>query len=129
MPEPVDTSQSTDRAPRKLAALVETWLILDFFGDARRTGEPSSSLTSTIFTQSFLALVFAALTHLSGQQDLLGLVSLLQHADGFVLRLYLDLPLTRHAVQLFLRRGVLRHVAQYVVGIDVPELLCNKRSR
>jgi hypothetical protein len=47
---------------RKLAALVETWLVLDFFGDARRSGEPSSSLTSTIFTQSFLALVFAALT-------------------------------------------------------------------
>ncbi len=61
-PEAVETSRRDDRAPRKLAALVETWLILDFFGDARRTGEPSSSLTSTIFTQSFLALVFAALT-------------------------------------------------------------------
>ena len=53
---------STGGARRKVGALIEAWLILDFFGDARRTGEPSSSLTSTIFTQSFLALVFAALT-------------------------------------------------------------------
>ncbi|MDA0373091.1 MAG: hypothetical protein O2865_04860 [Planctomycetota bacterium] len=53
---------STGGARRKVGALIEAWLILDFFGDARRSGEPSSSLTSTIFTQSFLALVFAALT-------------------------------------------------------------------
>ncbi|HEX5051480.1 MAG TPA: hypothetical protein VFZ65_06880 [Planctomycetota bacterium] len=48
---------------RKIRALVRTWLLLDFFGDARRTGGATSSLTTTIFTQSFLALVFAALLY------------------------------------------------------------------
>lgn len=46
---------------RKLRALVSTWLVLDFFGDARRSGGSGSTLTTTIFTQSFLALVFAAI--------------------------------------------------------------------
>ncbi len=41
-------------------ALVHTWLILDFFGESRRTGQPSSTLTTTIFGQAFLALVIAA---------------------------------------------------------------------
>jgi hypothetical protein len=43
-----------------IRALVHAWLILDFFADNRRSGQPSSSLTSTIFGQAFLALVFAA---------------------------------------------------------------------
>ncbi len=41
--------------------LVHTWLLLDFFGDSRRRGQDSSSLTSAIFTQSFIALVAAGL--------------------------------------------------------------------
>jgi len=44
-------------------ALVEAWLVVDFFGDARRSGAATSTLTTTIFTQSFLALVFAALLY------------------------------------------------------------------
>ncbi len=48
----------------KATALVRTWLLIDFFGDARRAGRGhASSLTSTIFTQSFLAFVFAALLY------------------------------------------------------------------
>jgi hypothetical protein len=46
-----------------VAALISTWLCLDFFGDARRTGSAGSSLTTTIFAQSFLAFVFAALLY------------------------------------------------------------------
>ena len=42
-------------------ALVHSWLVLDFFADARRRGGDASTLTTTIFSQSFLALVFAAL--------------------------------------------------------------------
>ena len=48
---------------RTVRALVHAWLVLDFFGDARRTGGTGSSLTTTIFTQSFLAFVFAALMY------------------------------------------------------------------
>lgn len=44
-------------------SLIQTWLVLDFFGDARRRGGNSSTLTTTIFTQAFLALVFAALLY------------------------------------------------------------------
>ncbi|MCR9248188.1 MAG: hypothetical protein NXI31_24420 [bacterium] len=44
-------------------SLIHAWLVLDFFGDARRTGGNSSTLTTTIFTQAFLALVFAALLY------------------------------------------------------------------
>lgn len=46
---------------RKIHALIHAWLVLDFFGDARRSGGASSSLTTTIFVQSFLAFVFAFL--------------------------------------------------------------------
>ncbi len=48
---------------RALRALLGSWLVLDFFGESRRSGQRSggSSLTSTIFGQSFLALVLAAL--------------------------------------------------------------------
>ena len=42
-------------------ALVETWLVLDFFGDSRRSGQEGSSLTTTIFGQSFFALLFATI--------------------------------------------------------------------
>jgi hypothetical protein len=42
-------------------ALLEAWWLRDFFADSRRAGRGGSSLTTTIFTQSFLALVFAAL--------------------------------------------------------------------
>lgn len=45
----------------RVRALVHAWLILDFFSESRRSGQPSSSLTTTIFGQAFLALVFAAL--------------------------------------------------------------------
>lgn len=48
---------------RKVSALIHGWLVLDFFGDARRSGGGSSTLTTTIFTQAFLALVFAALLY------------------------------------------------------------------
>lgn len=42
-------------------SLVGAWLVLDFFGESRRSRSPGSTLTTTIFTQSFLALVLAAL--------------------------------------------------------------------
>ncbi|MBL9077535.1 MAG: hypothetical protein JNL08_08530 [Planctomycetes bacterium] len=48
---------------RRALALVHAWLVLDFFGDARRTGGGGSTLTTTIFTQSFLGFVFAALLY------------------------------------------------------------------
>lgn len=44
----------------RILTLVSSWLTIDFFGDSRRTGEPGSSLTSTIFTQAFIGLVFAS---------------------------------------------------------------------
>jgi hypothetical protein len=47
---------------RKALALCRAWLVVDFFGDSRRSGQPGSSLTSAIFTQAFIALVFAALS-------------------------------------------------------------------
>lgn len=48
----------------KPLALVRAWLVLDFFGDARRDGKGhASTLTTTIFAQSFLALAFAALLY------------------------------------------------------------------
>lgn len=42
-------------------SLVGAWLLLDFFGESRRSRSPGSTLTTTIFTQSFLALVLSAL--------------------------------------------------------------------
>lgn len=56
---PATTSLTFPAQP--VRAVVHAWLILDFFGDARRSGQPSSTLTTTIFGQAFLALVFAAL--------------------------------------------------------------------
>ncbi len=47
----------------KVQSLVHAWLVLDFFGDARRTGAAASTLTTTIFSQSFLCLVVAALLY------------------------------------------------------------------
>lgn len=44
---------------RRVLALVHAWLVLDFFGDSRKSGQPGSSLTTTIFTQAFIGLVFA----------------------------------------------------------------------
>lgn len=41
--------------------LVGAWLLLDFFGESRRSRSPGSTLTTTIFTQSFLALLLSAL--------------------------------------------------------------------
>lgn len=46
---------------KKIRALIHTWLLLDFFGDARRSGGAGSTLTTTIFVQSFLAFAFAFL--------------------------------------------------------------------
>jgi hypothetical protein len=47
----------------KIRALVASWLVLDFFGDSRKGsgGAGGSTLTTTIFSQSFLSLVLAAL--------------------------------------------------------------------
>ena len=47
----------------KIQSLVGAWLLLDFFGQARRTGATASTLTTTIFSQSFLALIVAALLY------------------------------------------------------------------
>jgi len=44
-----------------IRALVGTWLLLDFFGDARRSGGDASTLTTSIFSQSFLSLGISAL--------------------------------------------------------------------
>jgi len=46
----------------KVAALLRSWLVLDFFGESRRTGEPGSSLTTTIFAQSFIGFLFAVVS-------------------------------------------------------------------
>ncbi|MEE9128055.1 MAG: hypothetical protein V3U11_13040 [Planctomycetota bacterium] len=43
----------------RILALVHSWLVLDFFGDSRKSGQVGSSLTTTIFTQAFLGLCFA----------------------------------------------------------------------
>ncbi len=45
---------------RGITSLVHAWLVLDFFGHSRKTGESGSSLTTTIFAQSFIGLLFAA---------------------------------------------------------------------
>gem|GEM_PF-5384175 len=45
-------------------SLMRAWLLLDFFGDARRTGDGGgSSLTTTIMWQSLLAFAFAILLY------------------------------------------------------------------
>lgn len=46
-----------------LLALVRTWLVLDFFGESRRSGAPGSSLTTAVAGQGFLALAIAALLY------------------------------------------------------------------
>ena len=46
---------------RAVTALVHAWLVLDFFGDSRRTGHGGSTLTTAACTNSFLGLVLAAL--------------------------------------------------------------------
>ncbi len=46
-----------------IRALVGSWLLLDFFGDARRSGGTASTLTTTIFSQSFVSLGVAALLY------------------------------------------------------------------
>lgn len=52
------------RARVQIAALVRTWLLLDFFGDSRRAGDgQGSSLTTTIMWQSLLSFVFAMLLY------------------------------------------------------------------
>lgn len=48
-------------AVRRITALAHAWLMLDFFGESRRNGENSSTLTTTIFGQSTLGFIFAAL--------------------------------------------------------------------
>ena len=65
MPDARAEEQHRDAARHvgKVRTLVATWLLLDFFGDSRRSGGGGSTLTTTIFTQSFLALVFAALLY------------------------------------------------------------------
>jgi hypothetical protein len=49
---------------KPVLALVHGWLVLDFFGDARRAGKGhTSTLTTTIFAQSFGALALAAVLY------------------------------------------------------------------
>lgn len=55
---------STIRSRVQIAALIRTWLLLDFFGDSRRAGDgQGSSLTTTIMWQSLLSFVFAMLLY------------------------------------------------------------------
>lgn len=55
---------SAPRVSVQVAALIRAWLLLDFFGDARRSGEDTgSSLTTTIMWQSLLAFLFAMLLY------------------------------------------------------------------
>lgn len=55
---------SAPRASVQVRALIRAWLLLDFFGDARRAGEGNgSSLTTTIMWQSLLAFAFAVLLY------------------------------------------------------------------
>lgn len=52
------------RARVQVAALIRAWVLLDFFGDARRSGEGhGSSLTTTIMWQSLLAFGFSVLLY------------------------------------------------------------------
>ena len=52
------------RSRVQIAALIRTWLLLDFFGDSRRAGDgQGSSLTTTIMWQSLLSFVFAMLLY------------------------------------------------------------------
>lgn len=52
------------RSRIQIAALIRTWLLLDFFGDSRRAGDgQGSSLTTTIMWQSLLSFVFAMLLY------------------------------------------------------------------
>lgn len=60
-PSDVPATTSLTFPKQRVRALVHAWLILDFFTESRHSGQPSSSLTTTIFGQAFLALVFAAL--------------------------------------------------------------------
>lgn len=55
----------TAARPRvQIAALIRAWVLLDFFGDARRDGDGAgSSLTTTIMWQSLLAFGFAVLLY------------------------------------------------------------------
>lgn len=46
----------------QVLALMRAWLILDFFAESRRTGEVGSSLTTTIFAQSFIGFLFAVVS-------------------------------------------------------------------
>lgn len=50
-------------AVKRTATLVHAWLVLDFFGESRKSGGGGSTLTTTIFAQAFMALVFAALLY------------------------------------------------------------------
>ena len=50
-------------ATHPIRALLQAWLLLDFFEVARRRGGDASTLTTTIFSQSFLALIVAALLY------------------------------------------------------------------
>lgn len=48
---------------KRTATLVHAWLVLDFFAESRKSGGGGSSLTTTIFAQAFLGLVFASLLY------------------------------------------------------------------
>ena len=74
------------RATRQIRALLEAWLIRDFYGAARRTGSKgSATLTTTIFAQGFLSYLFASisyneatpLSYLAGTLSFVGALALL----------------------------------------------------
>ena len=52
------------RPKRQIRALLEAWLIRDFYGASRRAGSKgSATLTTTIFAQGFLSYLFAAISY------------------------------------------------------------------
>lgn len=54
---------TSPRTASPLRALVHAWLVLDFFGEARRHGGDASTLTTSIFSQSFLSLIVSSLLY------------------------------------------------------------------
>ncbi len=57
-------SQKPVRPLRQIRALIEAWLIRDFYGAARRQGtKGSATLTTTIFAQGFLSYIFASISY------------------------------------------------------------------
>ncbi|MFN9705023.1 MAG: hypothetical protein ACK595_09410, partial [Planctomycetota bacterium] len=95
-------------------ALVHSWLVLDFFGDARRAGKGhTSTLTTTVFAQSFGALALAAVLYpetppvpfAAANLSLSTLLLVLGHLGDD------DLPARRAADEVLLRTAPLSRLA------------------